>query len=487
MYPLRITLLFIALLSTTGCVSVYKSTHEPTATAIDAEAMLVQIEVTKKNYDYKLPWLIRNSQTLKNGIVIGSQQILTTADGLSGQYLCRIRKGGVSRQYDATLVWVDYYANLAIFEVPDPEFWQGMTAIELADAIPQTGQVQIYRWRSGRIESRAAEIIRLYIGKSKMSYIEHMQLAVSSEIDAAGWAEIAVYEGRLIGLTASAADKRLTILPAPVITKVLTTRNSESPTGMGYFDFDWMTAKNPALRESKGLDDNTQGVVITSVGKRRLAQNSLKTGDLLLSIDDFPIDNDGTYLDPDYGRLSINGLATRQHQAGDPISMTVWRDAQALELQYTLPTPDFDKSLIPTRRYDAAPEYLIAGGLVFQPLNGPLLNALGKNKPILLDYYNNYVDLEERSGLVLLSMILPDDYNRGYEAARLLLVDAINGQQINDLDDVRAALATPKDGYHQLEFMPDEHLQRMVLDAPSMPAATERILQHYRIPSAASE
>ncbi|ADE54767.1 PDZ domain-containing protein [Coraliomargarita akajimensis] len=485
MTPRIFFLLCLALFTSTGCVSVYTTTAPPTY--MDEAQALVEIEITKKVYDYKLPWVIRNSQTRKNGIVIGPNQILTTADGLSGQYLSRIRKGGVSRQYEAKLTWVDYYSNLAIFEVPETEFWEDMNPIAIADSVPQTGKVQIYRWRSGRIESRAAEIIRLYIGTSKMSYIQHMKLSVSSEIDAAGWSEVVTKNGRLIGLTTSASDKKLTVLPAPVITAALAERISDDPSGMGYFDFNWMQAKNPALRASKGLDTETQGVVITAVGKRRLANNSLKVGDVLLSVDGFAVDNDGTYLDPDYGRLSINGLATRQHNAGDLIAMSVWRDNTRTDVDYQLPEPDFNKSLIPDRRYDAAPEYLIAGGLVFQPVNGPLLSALGKNKPILLDYYSKYMDLEEREGLVLLSMILPDDYNRGYESARLILVDTINAQSIDTLDDVRSALEQSENGYHHIRFMPDEVVLSLVLDADEMPTATERILKHYRIPSANSE
>ena len=59
--------------------------------ALNPETSLVEIEVTKKAYDYRTPWITRNEQVRKNGILIGQNQILTTADGLSDQYLCRIQ------------------------------------------------------------------------------------------------------------------------------------------------------------------------------------------------------------------------------------------------------------------------------------------------------------------------------------------------------------------------------------------------------------
>ncbi|NQY31878.1 MAG: hypothetical protein HRT56_01740 [Coraliomargarita sp.] len=457
---------------------------EPQA-GFNAEASLVEIEVTKKSYDYKIPWVIRNNQTRKNGIVIGDRQILTTADGLSGQYLCRIRKGGVSKQYTATLSWVDYYSNLALLNVEDTAFWEGMEPVSLVDQLPLSGNLQVFRWRSGRIESRAAEIIRLFIGPSKMSYIQHLKLSASCEIDSAGWAEVVINDGQLIGLTTSAANEKLTILPATFIQAVLQRRTLDSDPGAGCFDFRWMSAKNPALVQSKGFQRSETGVVITEVGARRLADNTLHSGDILFEIDGFEIDNEGKYVDPEYGRLSMSGLATRAHNAGDSMPMKVWRDGEAVAVNYTLPQADFEKSLIPERRFDREPSYLIAGGLVFQPLEGPLLAALGKNKPVLIDYYNATAD-EDREGLVLLSMVLPDDFNRGYESARMLIVDQINEQPISNLEEVVSALEAPVEGFHHIRFMHDEVLQHMVLDAATLNEATTRILQHYRIPAAQS-
>ena len=458
------------------------------ARAFSPKAAVVEIEITKKTYDYRMPWVSRNEQTHKNGILIGQNQILTTADGFSGQYLCRITKGGESRQYTAQIKWIDFYANIAMLDVSEPIFWQDMEPVELAKKIPQSGDLQIYRWRSGRIEERGAEIIRLYNDTNKMSFLQHLKLSASSEITGAGWAEVVFDGAQLVGLTESASkDNRFDILPAPFIASVIEHNQSADNPGLGNFDFRWMNAKNPALLKSKGLlNMPDRGVVVNEVGRRRLADNSLKIGDVILAIDGFEVDSEGKYLDPDYGRLSISGLATRAHSAKDTIPMTIWRDQSMHRIAYTLPRAQFSKSLIPSERYDAPPDYLVAGGLLFQPLNGPLMRALGKNKPILLDYYNDRPPLEERDGIVLLSMVLPDDYNRGYEDIRYIMVDQINGQVIHKLEDIKAALIQPEAGFHRIQFMPDESIHQIVLDSTEMPAVTERILQHYRIPAASS-
>lgn len=449
----------------------------------DPESSLVEIEVTKKSYDYRMPWISRNEQVRKNGILIGEKHILTTADGLSDQYLCRIRKGGESRQYTADLVWVDFYANVAILNVSESDFWEGMQAVALAQSIPQSGELEIYRWRGGRIEERAAEIIRLSSGSSKMSYLSHLVLTVSSTIQSAGWAEVVFDGDELVGLTASAANDRLNILPIEFIAKVIQRHSVAGGSGLGYFDFKTMSAKNPALPASKGLERRDVGVVVTEVASKGLTKGGLEVGDIILEVDGFEIDSAGKYVDPDYGRLAMSSLATRAHAAGDSISFKVWREGKMQAINYTLPHVDFEKDFIPEHRYDQAPHYLIAGGLVFQPLDGPLLRALGKNKPVLLDYYSQQKGMGERSGLVLLSGVLPDDYNLGYEDIRYALVDEINGKKISQIEDIERALNEAESGFHRIRFMPEEGVQQIVLDAGDLAAATARILQSYRIPS----
>jgi hypothetical protein len=457
------------------------------AAPFNADASLVEIEVTKKSYDYTTPWNVRNAQIRKNGVVVDQGLILTTADGLSNQYLCRVRKGGISKQYAARVDWVDYYSNIALLRVEDESFWEGMRPVALIDSIPASGDLDVFRWSSGRIEKRAAEIIRLFVGDSKMSYIEHLQLSAASDMDSAGWAEVVVSDGKLVGLTSSATKERLVILPAPLIQAVLQHKEREgadAKSALGYFDFDWMPATNPALLESKGFQGKEIGVVVTAVGKRRLSEDSLEPGDVILEIDGFVVDSEGKYLDPDYGRLRIDGLATRAHYAGDSVPVKLWRDGKELSIDYQIPHPDFEKSLIPDQRYDQAPKYLVAGGLVFQPLDGPFVRALGNNTPFLLDYYKNAADLD-RSGLVLLTNVLPDDFNRGYESLRLLIVDQINSMPINSLEDVATSLSASEDGFHRIRFTHDSSRRHLVLDATDLDAATRRILKHYRITNAA--
>ena len=62
-----------------------------------------------------------------------------------------------------------------------------------------------------------------------------------------------------------------------------------------------------------------------------------------------------------------------------------------------------------------------------------------------------------------------------------MIVDKFNGQKIRTLQDLLAAKESSHDGYHLIEFKEGDSLQRMILDASELNAATERVLKRYGI------
>ena len=208
--------------------------------------------------------------------------------------------------------------------------------------------------------------------------------------------------------------------------------------------------------------------------------------DVILQIDGFPIDIDGDYRDPEFGNLMLENLSTRGKGAGDRRQMQVWRDGKLTNVSYLLPKYDYLNGLVPIATYDQEPEYLVVGGLVFQPLTQPYLESWGsdwkKNAPFRLKHYRNQRPTAERPKLVLLSQVLPDNYNIGYQQYHGLVLDRVNGQVITRLADLQRALQKPSNAFHLLEFMPGEGLQRMVIAAGAEESeATSRVLKRYGI------
>jgi len=198
------------------------------------EKTVVTLEVTRKQYDYLQPWSRRVDQVQKMATIIGAKEILTTADYLADETLLRLQKGGRGRWWRGELLWIDYHANLALVTVRDADFWKNTTAAKLADPTPVHGEVEIARWRNGDLEVRKADINRMVVKRSKLSFVDFAQLDVDSELGGAGWGEAIIRGDRLVGLTSSKEEHSCTVIPSSLFNNV-SKRAITNPTG------DWVT------------------------------------------------------------------------------------------------------------------------------------------------------------------------------------------------------------------------------------------------------
>lgn len=445
---------------------------------------MIQLEIYRKTYNYRIPWATQRTRTAKEALVISGRRILTTADDMSGHSLLRVQKNADGRWWNARVKWINYPVNLAVLEVEDDQFWKDVPEARLSRRVPQDGDVQVFRWNKGRVEKWSAEINRVSVSSGQMSYVQHLQLNLDSKIDGAGWAEIIVSRGEVIGLTTSSSKDELKVMPSALIRRVLEARDRGEFTGFGFFDFTWQDGVNDATLDFLNLPDDREGVIITRAGERTGESGGLMPRDVLLSVDGFSITREGLYDDPEFGRLPMTNLATRRHFAGESIPMQVWRDGKLESVNYPLPEVAYEQNQVPDSVFDQDPEYLVAGGLLFMPVTGPYLATFGNNMPFLMDYYSNEDIEADREGLVVVAAVLPDPYTLGYDAIGGSLVDTVNGKKIATLEDLEKALVDPPDGFHEIQFFPEYALSRIVLDAYQLEAATARVLQRYAIPAA---
>lgn len=449
---------------------------------------LVNVEVTFKSHDAFQPWNDPTRAIRKHGLVIGPDEVLTTAQYLPTHTLVRLQKGGRGRWYDARVKWWDAQSNLALLTTAAPEFWAGLEPAELLEKVPPGPEFNLVRWREGNLEERKVEFSRFIVSEGAVGFAPQVVLEVGTDLGGRlGWAEIVERDGRVAGLTTYGSSRLCGVLPASFIQRVLKAQRAGKFTGLGYFDFTWQQGSNPALVTELGLKGPMRGAVVIKPGRAE-GERALKAGDILLEIDGFAIDSEGDYLDPDHKHLQLENLATRAHFAGGTMPMKVLRGGAELTLDYTLPKAEFADETVPREIFGAPPKYVVAGGLVFQPLAQPFLRGWGdewrKSAPFRLQYFQYSEPEDGRKALVALTGVLPDAINLGYQDAGMLVVDRVNGRAVATLADLVAALAEPKDGVHRFEFMKGRALQRLLLDADGLEAATKRVVEHYGIPAA---
>ena len=86
---------------------------------------------------------------------------------------------------------------------------------------------------------------------------------------------------------------------------------------------------------------------------------------------------------------------------------------------------------------------------------------------------------------IVVSAVLPAEYNVGYESLRDQIVDRVNGRPIGSIADVIQALQDQESGFHVIDLAAESDRGRVVLDADRFGAATSALLEAYRIPAAA--
>src|SRR5690349_14843832 len=155
----------------------------------DMDNSVVQIEVSRRQYDYVQPWTRRVDQLQKVGTIVGSREILTTAEYLADLTLLRLQKGGRGKWYPGEVQWVDFHANLALVTCKDDSFWKGLKPVKIADVTPRNGEAQLARWRGGVMETRNLDINRLTVKRGKLTNIDVLFLDVNSDVPGTGWAE----------------------------------------------------------------------------------------------------------------------------------------------------------------------------------------------------------------------------------------------------------------------------------------------------------
>ena len=158
---------------------------------------------------------------------------------------------------------------------------------------------------------------------------------------------------------------------------------------------------------------------------------------------------------------------------GETMPVKVLRDGARLDLELTLRAMRPDQDRVPPYVFGRGPDYVIVGGLVFEELTRPYLGAWGdwarRAPPRLLVEIDR--EPEEAGGepkrIVLLSSVLPDAANLGYQELRDLIVARVNGRLVTSLADLREAFGSPQGGFHVVDLVPGQEAMKGTRDPPS--------------------
>jgi len=459
------------------------------------EDKIVALRVTRQFFDEDRPWAKKNP-VVRDGtaVVISKELLLTGASMIQNATFIQVEKHGRADWIAARLVHQDSAINLALLAVDQPGFFDDLTPAEIAESVTTEGVVRSVRWKDRQLEVFNSRPGRIEVIESPYGSVHHAILRLATDVSAGGWAEPVFAGGKLIGITVVQDGQTATAVPAEIL-KAYVESPAREGEDSGYRGFAsigalrWQTNTDRALAGYLGLEGEPRGVFIRGVPWGATGCSSLQPHDILMELDGQKIDASGNYHHPLYGQLRFDHIVVEGHAPGDVVPALVFRDRQFIEVEIELRRYPSSARLIPWRRADSGPPYLVAGGFVFRELDGPYLNTWGKDwrtkAPNQLRYFYDLLGIAqspERRRIIVVSQVLPAAYNIGYHGVADLPVKSINGFEIDSIADVEQAFKQPKDDLHRIAFYPNLTIREAILDRATFEEATQAILSAYEVP-----
>lgn len=476
------------LCSAAGAIIVLSLPHAASGQPLDDR--VVTILVTSQKHDYASPWqkgeIVRSRIT---GCVIEGNMILTAAYSMSDSVLIEVMKKGESRKYTASVAIRDYHCGLALLAVDDAAFFNGLKPASFSPAGSLTGRsAAVYRWDAmSSFKEYRAELtktsIRFY--EPNCGIIMHQ---FSTSMNDGGNGEPVFIDNMLVGVATglNAEMKTLYVIGSDMVRRMIRDAADGKYDGIPFFWIDGVDIQGDKnLREYFGVAPDEGGVLITNVPSITSGSDVLKKDDIILAIDGHRIDDRGNYDSP-YGKLYFYGLLQLNRYVGDEVSMTILRQKKSIDVRFRLKKVPEACCTILINTFDADPKYYIVGGLVFQELSLGYLESFGQDwkqqaDKRLIFFSDNIKTLKDggfTDRIVILSRVLPDPVNKGYQFLKDIVCTRVNGVAVTNLPELKKIIERSDDRYIVLEFKGETTI---VLDRKTAMRAGQNILKSYNI------
>jgi len=259
---------------------------------------------------------------------------------------------------------------------------------------------------------------------------------------------------------------------------------------------------NPALRDYFGMAPHETGVLVTHIAPLSPSRGVLRKDDVLLAIDGRKIANDGTVSFRGWERVAFDHLVSLK-RPDEAVALTVRRrDAAEDSEDSKRLTSSGDHSavktltvrakprapLVPAHQYDRLPSFFLYAGLVFSPLTQPHLHEFGDDwfnaaPRRLCDRALNDHPTVEGEQVVLLSQVLADEINAGYQGMHDVEVRSVNGERVRNLRQLKKRVEDAGGAFLRLDLADDRVL---VVNREEAEKAHARIMAKHRVPSRVS-
>jgi S1-C subfamily serine protease len=454
---------------------------------------VVKIFVQTSTPNCSMPWQMKRQRaTFGSGFVISGQRILTNAHVVAYQKQVRVRKHGDAKKYTAHLICIGHECDIAMLGVEDDQFWNGVEALEFG-SVPQLEEDVVcvgFPTGGDNISVTRGVVSRVDISRYSYSGVDLLAVQIDAAINSGNSGGPALQGDSVIGIafeTLNNAENIGYIIPVPVIEHFLNDFASHDDY-MGFCDLGirWQNLENDSMREYLGLLPDQTGVLVTRVLPTAQVVDVIKKGDVLMSIEDQIIANNGSVYFRGSERIVFR-FALMKKYVSDNCCIRVMRNKKLQDVEVKLGTV---LPLVPRLLKGKRPSYVVHGGLVFTVLTHMYLShQWGRDweekAPIWLCSHVTHGHIEKPGQqIIILSQILSHELTTGYEVIAFLRLMEFNGKEVLNLEHLAEMLdqvalhCENPDGY--MHFLLDRD-KEVVLHIRKSFAIASDILSQYAI------
>lgn len=448
---------------------------------------VVKVFATRNTIDYINPWQSRGAQEITgSGCIIQGNRILTNAHVVNQNTFIQVRRESSQKKYIAKVETIGNDCDLATLQVEDPEFFKGVSPLEIGELPYLQDTVAVIGFPMGgdKLSITQGVVSRM----ESMIYINSNQRLLAVQIDAAinpgNSGGPAINNGKIVGIVMQGIPDSQNIgyiIPTPVINHFLNDLKGGQYMGFPYLGIGLSNTENKALRKYYDIANDEGGVIVNNIMPFSSTDGFLKVDDIILEVNGIAISDDATYIFRGNERLDMLHLINML-KIGETAVLKIRREGKINIVKIPLKPLS---ALVKIANYSEKTSFFIYGGLIFTVLSTDLINSLSANDnlpPLSFLYYNiglGSLNEKRKKDLVVLLKVLPDEINIGYHGRGYKIIAKVNGKEF---DSFKQFVDFIDDTRGENIVFEDESKDKIVLSCKDIDKITQDIIRRNNIP-----
>ena len=453
---------------------------------ISVKKALVKVYTSHQLFDYLSPWQYgQSANSTATGFIIDGERIITNAHAVLNSKFLQVRKEGDSKKYKAVVKFTSEEYDLALVEIEDKSFFKGTVPLKLGTLPEIQEKLTVYGYPLGgdKLSTTQGIVSRMEHNTYTLTNRKFLIGQTDAAINSGNSGGPVVSKGKVVGVAfagLNSADNIGYFIPVNILNNFLEDIKDGKYDGPPALGLEWSELESPSHRRMLGIEDKTGGILIKKVFKNSPFEGVLQKNDVLMKLDNYPIEYDGT-IEFRKNEKTDFSYVNQQKKYGDNLSYEIIRDKKTKTGQVKLEKKDIKYTVVTEVTIETPPSYMVYGGLLFEPLTSNYMAGVIEKLGSVYDREELYKDYKE---LVVLVRVLPFDVNLGYTDAVNQIIVKVNGEKYKDFKDFAQKVKNVKSGFIIFE---NDNGDEIVLDVKEVEEQREALMQNYNISSDMSD